>query len=62
MMKTEYKLLFKSHSFDLRFRMVPTFATTHTFCASCDGLTLRKFGFLTVVPAKTGIFLCGLMH
>ena len=40
--------------------MVPTLATRHTFCASCDGL--RKLGFLTVVPAKTGIFLCGLMH
>ena len=36
-------------------RTVPTFATAHTFCASRDGP--RKSGFLTVVPAKTGIFL-----
>ena len=35
-------------------RTVPTFATTHRFCASRDGL--RKSGFLTEVPAKTKIF------
>ena len=31
--------------------MEPTFATAHTFCASCDGP--RKLGFLTAVLAKT---------
>ena len=40
--------------------MVPTFAIAHTFCASCDGL--RKSSFLTAVPTKTGIFLCGFLH
>ena len=34
---------------------MPTFATTHTFCAARDGI--RKLGFLKVVAAKTAIFL-----
>ena len=34
---------------------VPTFATAHTFCAPRDDP--RKSGFLTLVLAKTGIFL-----
>ena len=33
-------------------RMVPTFVTAQTF--------LRYLGFLWMVPANTGIFLCGL--
>ena len=43
-----------SAAFILALRTVPTFATAHPFCASCDGP--RKSGFLTVVPAKTEIF------
>ena len=39
-------------------RMVPPFATVHTFCASWD--SLRKSSFFTVVPAKAEMFLCGL--
>ena len=35
-------------------RMVPTFATAHTFRASRDGP--RKSGFLSATPAKTEIF------
>ena len=44
--------------FIIYIRTVPTFATAHTFCPSCDGP--RKTGFITVVPAKTEIFLHGL--
>ena len=39
-------------------RMVLTFATRHTFCTSRDGP--RKSGFVTMVPAKTELFLCSL--
>ena len=39
-------------------RTVPDFATAHTFCAPHD--VTKKLGFLTVVPAKTEIFLRGL--
>ena len=35
-------------------RTVPTFATTHTFCADRDAM--KKSGFLTVMPAKTALF------
>ena len=38
----------------IQLRTVPTFATAHTFCASCDGP--RKSGFVMVVPAKAEIF------
>ena len=38
----------------LNLRMVPTFATAHTFCASCNGP--KRSGFLTAVPPKTEIF------
>ena len=41
----------------LNLRTVPTFATAHTFCASRCG---PPSDFLTVVPAKTEIFLRGL--
>ena len=44
--------------FHIVVRTVPTFTTAHTFCASRDGP--RKSGFLTVVPANTEVFLCGL--
>ena len=36
---------------------MPPFATSHTFCPSCDGP--RMSGFLTAMPAKTEIFLHG---
>ena len=38
-------------------RVVPTLTTAHKFCASRDGLS--NSGFLTVVPARTTIFLRG---
>ena len=38
---------------------MPTFTTAHTLCASRDGL--RKSGFINAVPAKTEIFLRGLL-
>ena len=42
----------------LKLRTVSPFATAHTFCASRDHP--RRSDFLTTVPAKTEIFLCGL--
>lgn len=51
-------LLLRCNSVKLQSRMLPTFTTAHTFCASCGGL--RKLGFLMAMPAKTVISLRGL--
>ena len=51
-------LLYDTTFVEVILRMVPTFATVHTYCVSRDGP--RKLGFLTAVPAQTKIFLRGL--